>query len=920
MAARWPTGRIPITWPPLEGEGLDSWLASYAHRLRTPTRHFLTHLGLPGDSLPLLVRHLTDTEHELLRTRTGVDASTLKAMTLAPFNGTVIALDTATRKLGRPPSWKTSGARTRYCPDCLGDSAGRWQLSWRLPWSFACLRHHRLLLDACPACHVPPVMFKGGQIPDPGLCIRTVRGEPCGYDLATAPAARLSPHSAVLAAQEEIDRTILVPGHNDTAIHDYSQELRITALRILTALTIHHADAPALVRQVLDECGPQPSRRSQRDVGTDAHDTALSTTLARILLAALPPPAVGARRAALNGRVLPELALQPEQQQQVQAVWRWLLDSGLAQRSDTQYPIAWAHSWTYGSSRLASRALAHVSNELSWTTQLRYGTTTPAPAFPTLTRTQTEDRAAKIPAMLWPTWTLHLLPRTPTPTAGQQTPPVSDDRDTSQKNRQAGEAEPRVGSPLAGFRRAAAALLLVPGTDLTHPQAARRFGHSLAKPHWDALNTVLGDSPTTTITTVLVHLARALDAHDSPINYQRRRALFTTGELLFDTDAHDAYMRRHGRYTSTRHADHMRWQVRRLLLGAEPTDASTTPLWQQRNHHLIDPELHTLITQQAQRNLDAHRLDEPLTWEPPGSWLPEPLRPDAPDTGICLEPLAALMPSRPSLSRAAAAAGTTPDRLRLLYEACPDTAPAAPPITPTRRAGGNPIPRRGLLDPKELRRLYIDEQRSTPQIAALVGCTPSVIGRYLKEAGLPIRRRTQPLTAADGTLVTPAWLKTAYHDHGRTTIDIADELDCHNAYISHLLKRYGIPARPLFKPAPSPFARLGVDLSPAMKAVAQTRNHVARLRDIIRLPGHEHIAAAVQHLGLAPSSIRYQLDQIEKTTGFTIITRSPLIPTPQGQPFLDEATRLLKLLDAQAGAPRAFRPAGQQGIRTGQNL
>jgi hypothetical protein len=38
------------------------------------------------------------------------------------------------------------------CPECIRESDGRWQLSWRLGWSFACVQHNRLLADACPTC------------------------------------------------------------------------------------------------------------------------------------------------------------------------------------------------------------------------------------------------------------------------------------------------------------------------------------------------------------------------------------------------------------------------------------------------------------------------------------------------------------------------------------------------------------------------------------------------------------------------------------------------------------------------------------------------------------------------------------------------------------------------------------------------
>ena len=45
---------------------------------------------------------------------------------------------------------------SHYCPKCLTARDGRWMLSWRLPWSFACTAHGTVLLDDCPACGRPP--------------------------------------------------------------------------------------------------------------------------------------------------------------------------------------------------------------------------------------------------------------------------------------------------------------------------------------------------------------------------------------------------------------------------------------------------------------------------------------------------------------------------------------------------------------------------------------------------------------------------------------------------------------------------------------------------------------------------------------------------------------------------------------------
>src|SRR5262249_56815433 len=80
-----------------------------------------------------------------------------------------------------------------YCPACLREDGGRWQLVWRLPWAFACPRHHRLLADTCPACRRrthPDRPGHRGEPHQPGTCTtpvvqrnRGVHTPACAYPL-----------------------------------------------------------------------------------------------------------------------------------------------------------------------------------------------------------------------------------------------------------------------------------------------------------------------------------------------------------------------------------------------------------------------------------------------------------------------------------------------------------------------------------------------------------------------------------------------------------------------------------------------------------------------------------------------------------------------------------------------------------------
>ncbi|MEW1723793.1 hypothetical protein AB0389_30380, partial [Streptomyces sp. NPDC093109] len=181
-----------------------------------------------------------------------------------------------------------------------------------------------------------------------------------------------------------------------------------------------------------------------------------------------------------------------------------------------------------------------------------------------------------------------------------------------------------------------------------------------------------------------------------------------------------------------------------------------------------------------------------------------------------------------------------------------------------------------------------------------IGCTPRASARaQLRLDRLHHSAGHHP----DGTPVDRAWLERAYRQHGRTTVDIANELNCHSAYVSQLLKRHQIPARPSFLAAPSPLGRLGVELSPDIQSLAVHSHHIAWLRNLIQLtrnPPHLHLAAAARTNNIPANSIRYQLAQVERTVGFALYNRKPVTPTDRGKALLGEASRLINLLDTTA--------------------
>lgn len=167
------------------------------------------------------------------------------------------------------------------------------------------------------------------------------------------------------------------------------------------------------------------------------------------------------------------------------------------------------------------------------------------------------------------------------------------------------------------------------------------------------------------------------------------------------------------------------------------------------------------------------------------------------------------------------------------------------------------------------------------------------------------------MRTAAGDPVTAEWLEQQYVQRGRTTIDIAQELETTSAQVSQMMKRHGISARALFAPS-SQLLGLDVELSTAMRAVTKSHNHVERLRHLVQLPGHLHIGAAAKSMGLTHTAISYQLNSIEKALGFTLVGRfsRPLVATPAGREFFAEAVRLLELLDQKRAVAERAKTSG----------
>ncbi|QHY98255.1 Bacterial regulatory helix-turn-helix protein, lysR family [Streptomyces sp. S4.7] len=836
---RWTDERIPLWVPPVDGEALDSWIEAYARRLAVSGGEFVRFIGLTTADPRFMVRRLTGTEHDALARSTGLTPEALAAMTLDRFDGVIVAIAPEDRTMGRPPAWRHYGSRSRFCPACLADGHGRWQLSWRLPWSFACTRHNLLLRDYCPPCgNPPPVSTPVRAAPSaPGLCLHatgiglSVR---CGHPLAESPTPALPSDGMVIAAQISVTRDILNASVEQEALAR-SQELYALARRALRGIR-HLASLPTAVADILAECGGELPGRAENDEGSDAHSTAVGTALAIIA----------------TDRDHPTC----------EEVFGWLQTTDRPRKTQSDYATKKIAEWLPAGRRVVTRMLTDADSELTLPSRLRYGTATSTPAWPDLSDNDVRRRASKLPSMIWPSWTYRLLPFDS-------------------------------GARPAGVRRACASMTLLTGATLGYRQAASLLGNTSPKSNRQDLDTALASGGTELLAAALPALARALDGHSVPIDYSRRRSLFTPDTVVFDEDAYQAVCSRHGwRVRTPARVKRLRWLLARLLLGADPGAASRTPARQLALHYELHPDLRRLLHEQASVNLKAHDIDEPMLWEPPPDWFADLRLPAGPET-IDRSQLAQLASGGPSPADLARQLGLDTAHLHLAVETLGITAPKParprPSIPSTQR-----IPRENVLAPQRLRQLYLEQRLPQWRIAELAGCSSSTVRHAVNEAGITRRRRRPAGFLED--IVSRTWLETEYRDKGRSSPDIARELGVGKNSVMRLVNKWGIPHHPVSE-FTNPFASLDTGLSPAMQAVSRTKNCVQRLRHLLQLPGHRNLQAAAVALNTQWNTLNYQLKRIEETAGFTIIERSrPLTATDQGKVFLAEAEALLNHL------------------------
>lgn len=145
---------------------------------------------------------------------------------------------------------------SHVCPECVKGEEGYWRAAWKLPWSFACVKHKRLLASECPNCGLRFASWRrdkqikpayGFVVPVAGRCLNVLGGGTrghrtgaCDHDITTVDTLRLDPNSEILAAQAWIDaaleaRYAVIGGERVPALEFFRALRGFSALMLYTA-------------------------------------------------------------------------------------------------------------------------------------------------------------------------------------------------------------------------------------------------------------------------------------------------------------------------------------------------------------------------------------------------------------------------------------------------------------------------------------------------------------------------------------------------------------------------------------------------------------------------------------------------------------------------------------------------------------
>ncbi|MDX2757253.1 TniQ family protein [Streptomyces europaeiscabiei] len=756
---------LPIRLAPHSGEALDSWWEAVAHRLGASTGDVLKSIGLlprgasrPADSgiLGRLVTLLDTDQAATLAWSAGVTEAEAHAMTLARYDRRVHVVDPQRRRVAARHVWGRARG-SRYCPACLTENGGRWLLRWRLGWSFVCLDHQLLLVDACPRCSRIPRHFPATTRHPlaPGRCHSpSEKDSPptrCGQPFEEVPALTLAVQGPVIAAQKLIEEAISRGRAHFGVYQDHPQpslalfgDLRALACILLRRVPERLAGfVPPEILALHQQ--PVPKKRRSFDLVEETRPGRLAPQKAAT--------------AALAASATLHILEQGDAHQAGAALRHLIRDA------DGSIPLKVGLRWAHTSPVFDAVHLATLAPRLSHSDQLRYRTADRLPRRPgSSAATRTTQRAREIPTQLWPAWSARL-----SPSSGA----------LSRTIRPALSCYLLLIGGARGDFTTATRLLRSPAEDRLGPHMAHRL---TKQGHFKAISVGLSV------------LADYLDKEGSPIDYDRRRAtdyrdllpLDTWTQLCRDIEFEAGGVRRH--------------QFARALLferisglPATLAPAAYAPATQELRTMLrtfetdLTPALVGQLEEHAREFLAGQGIhDEPLTWQPPTDIIDGLELPGCDLGDIDLGILHGLIRDE-SLTTAGAARrlGVSHDAVRFVLQEQP-----APPRRSAMWERGATIRRaRAALPRNTFARLYLEEYRSLKWIAKHADVNEEAIKVLVREYGM-----TREGKATRWRQIDLDWLREQ-RAAGRTCRELAEETGFSLGMISYLGRRHDLPGR-----------------------------------------------------------------------------------------------------------------------------
>lgn len=697
---------LPLRVAPLPGESLESWLQALAHRHRAQWGELLDVLlpapdpgagaKWPRRSTHRLTLRVTDEEAASIAHVTGVAVADIHAMTLSHYAGRATGINPDSGTYTPFPWGRTHGSR--YCPQCLADTSGRWQLGWRLGWTFLCPRHRCLLLDRCPRCQqvqrlqpLPTI-----RIPQPGTCLGSAlpndtRTKQYCTALLADQVTRVLPHrhpavQAQYVINHVIERDIADFGVYRT--HPQPARAALADIRSLARRVLIEPESPALAALAPADIVTAHRHAKRRTPGPDYH-TGAHVPADAVTTAAGVIGALAVLRCATIDAAGDRFSL--------------LLS---ASRARGTYLVPANLSLGKKTPVLKAVQLTALAPEMGVGKQLNYRIGTVQPRTPISSAAQSQSAMARrLPTMLWADWSLRLTP-------------------------------PHYTQKVA--RQALSAAVLITGShhQLSHALIALHSSQSKQSAHL-FVNDLCRQPDWPTIRTAIIALHDYLADDEPPIDYTRRRQLdyrtllteadwrsvcatagISTGAVRIDTARFYLYERISG---MPRTASGQSWS----------TVVDTQPL--ARLCRQLTPQLAAALDDYAGDFLASQRVaDEPVTWIPDTAMIADLALPGAGALDIDIAVLHHLVrDGHLSVAAAAKRLGAPPDYVRHLLVTAP-----APASRAYESRYGTKV--QEVITRDELYRRYEIERQSTRAIGDDLGYPKAAIAKLLRQYGIQI--------------------------------------------------------------------------------------------------------------------------------------------------------------------------------------